>query len=467
VTKRARVWTGGVPTGCEDCPVRRAVAPLLTLTVALVLADSAVVTLALPDILQHLHTSVAQVAWVLIAFNLVLGLVAVPTAISFTWAEPRVFTAVGIAVFAGSSAWCALAPSIGVLIAARCVQALGGALALIGCLELLVAEYGERRGIAAWVTAGVVGTATGPVLGGLLTQAFSWQAIFIVQVPCAALAVPAAFAVRAVPAPAPERHRPALRPHLTLALLSAALTAALFLLVLLLVEGWRRSPATAALTVSVVPVAALAARPLARLLKAPPESEVAAGCFLVAGGLIGLAIPPSADLAWTIAPQALVGLGLGLTIDRLTSQAIEMRLPRVRHAGWTIGARHVGVVVGLAILTPIFTADLQDAQTPAQEAITSVVLDAPLQPQDKIAVAQALGHELSSQQGRIPDLHQAFATLAVDPDERPATAQLERDLDAQLERAATRAFRDSFLVGAGLALLALIAVVAPRGRTSR
>ena len=102
-------------------------------------------------------------------------------------------------MFAGSSAWCALAASIDVLIAARCVQALGGALALVGCLELLVAVYGERRGVATWVTAGVIGTATGPVAGGLLTQAFSWQAIFVVQVPFAVLAVPAALAVRAVP----------------------------------------------------------------------------------------------------------------------------------------------------------------------------------------------------------------------------------------------------------------------------
>jgi MFS family permease len=446
--------------------VRRAAGPLLAVTVALVLADSAVVTLALPDILRHLDASVGQVAWVLIAFNLVLGLAAVPTAVVFGRAQPRIVSAVGIAVFAGSSAWCALAQSIDVLIAARCVQALGGALALVGCLEILVAAYGERRGVAAWVTAGVVGTAIGPFAGGLLTQAFSWQAIFVVQVPFAVLAVPAALAVPSAPVLTPDRHRPAVRPNLTLALLSAALTAALFLLVLLLVEGWRRSPGTAALTVSVVPVAALAARPLARLLRPPAEVEVAVGCFLIAGGLAGLAILPSADLAWTIAPQALVGLGLGLTVDRLTSQAMEMRLPRIRHAGWTISARHLGVVVGLAILTPVFTADLQDAQVPAQEAIASLVLDAPLKPQDKIAVAQALGHELTQQQGQVPDLTNAFATADLEPEERPAAAQLERDLDIQLERAATRAFRDSFLIGAGLALLALLTVIAPRRRTT-
>jgi len=444
--------------------VRRAAAPLIAVTVSLMLADSAVVTLALPDILRHLNTTVGQVAWVLIAFNLVLGLGAVPTAMSVARAQPRIISAVGIAVFAGASAWCALAASIDVLIAARCVQALGGALALVGCLELLVEEYGERRGVAAWVTAGVIGTATGPFAGGVLTQVFSWQAIFVVQVPFAVLAVPAALAVPARPVLTPDRHRPAVRPNLTLALLSAALTAALFLLVLLLVEGWRHSPGTAALTVSVVPVAALAARPLARLLRPPAEVEVAAGCFLIAGGLVGLAIPPSAHLAWTVAPQALVGLGLGLTVDRLTSQAMELRLPRVRHAGWTIGARHVGVVVGLAILTPVFTADLQDAQVPAQEAIASLVLDAPLKPDDKIAIAQALGDELVDQEGRVPDLHHAFATADLEPEDRPAAAKLERALDAQLQRAATRAFRDSFLIGAGLALLALLTVVAPRRR---
>jgi MFS family permease len=446
--------------------VRRAAAPLLAVTVALVLADSAVVTLALPDILQHLQTTVGEVAWVLIAFNLVLGVVAVPTAIASSRAHPRFVGALGIAVFAAASAWCAVAGSIDVLIAARCVQALGGALALVGCLELLVAVYGERRGVATWVAAGVVGTATGPVAGGLLTEAFSWQAIFVVQVPFAVLAVPAALVVPAAPVLAPDRHRPAVRPNLTLALLSAALTAALFLLVLLLVEGWGRSPATAALTVSVVPLAALAARPLARLFRPPPEVEVAAGCVLVAGGLAALGLPPSAHLAWTVAPQALVGLGLGLTVDRLTAQAMEMRLPRVQHAGWTIGARHLGVVVGLAILTPVFTADLRDAEVPAQEAIASLVLDAPLQPEDKIALAQALGRELADQRGRVPDLHRAFAALELEPEERPAAARLERDLDAQVERAATHAFRDSFLIGAGLALLALLTVLVPRRRTT-
>jgi hypothetical protein len=93
-----------------------------------------------------------------------------------------------------------------------------------------------------------------------------------------------------------------------------------------------------------------------------------------------------------------------------------------------------------------------------------LVLDAPLQPEDKIAVAEALGQELTAQQGRVPDLSRAFATLELEPEDLPAAAQLESDLEEQLESAATWAFRDSFLLGAGLALLALITVVVPPHR---
>jgi hypothetical protein len=355
-----------------------------------------------------------------------------------------------------------------VLIAARCVQALGGAFALVGCLELLVAAVGERRGVATWITAGVIGTALGPVAGGVLTEAISWQAIFVVQVPVAVLAVPAAaLAARGPAVPHGGANRPAVAPNLALLLLSAALTAALFLVVLLLVEGWGRSPVIAALAVSVVPIAAFLATRSARLVRADPRAEAPAGCLLIAGGLVGLALPPSAQLAWTIAPQALIGFGLGLTLDRLTVAAMRDRLPRAVHGGWTISARHAGVVLGLAILTPVFTADLRDAQLPAQEAITALVLDAPLQTTDKIALARSLGDQLSREHDRVPDLHPAFAGLQLAPDERAAAEQLERDLNDQIERAATQAFRNSFLIAAALALLALIPMIPLRRQVRR
>ncbi|MFL6099385.1 MAG: MFS transporter, partial [Actinomycetales bacterium] len=313
---------------------------------------------------------------------------------------------------------------------------------------------------------GVAGTAVGPCVGGLLTQVFAWQSIFVVQIPFALLAVPAALVTRAPHPPLPERHRPAVGPNVTLALLSGALTAALFLVVLLLVDGWHRSAATAAVTVSVVPTAALLARPIVRRVPAHPGAVTATGCLLVAGGLVALALPPSSHLGWTIAPQALVGFGLGLTLDRLVLDAMRDRSPRALHGGWTIAARHIGVVLGLALLTPVFTADLKHAQLQAEEAITRLVLDAPIPGQSKIAVAHGLAEQLNREQGQIPDLHRAFSRVQLRTEQRPVAAQLERNLDDQLARAASRALRNAFLVGAGLALAAVASSIRVRRRAA-
>ncbi|MEJ7715436.1 MAG: MFS transporter [Thermoleophilaceae bacterium] len=369
--------------------------------------------------------------------------------------------ALGLVVFAAASAGCALAPSLTALLVARVVQALGGALVIMACLELLVVATGsERMGARRWAAAGVAGAAVGPVMGGLLTSAVSWQSIFIVQVPLVALALPAALALRGKAARSrPERGAATDRPHLAanlaLALLSAALTAALFLLVLLLVEGWRRSPALAAVTVTVIPLAALAAGPLARAARAGTRAEAVAGALLMSGGLAALALLPDANPLWTVAPQALVGLGLGLTVDSLTAAALRDRVPRALHGGWTIAARHAGVVAGLVILTPIFTADLRGAQAPAQEAITAQVLDSDLAAGSKLSLAEGLGKRLEAEDGRVPDLGPAFRTAKLPAGQAGSAARLETGLDDQLERAATRAFRDAFLVAAALALLAL------------
>jgi MFS family permease len=450
---------------------RVGVVAVLSLAVAVVLGDSGVVTLALPEILRDFGAEVGEVAWVLIAFNLVLALVAVPAARACVRGDPAAATTAGLIGFAAATTVCAVAPSLDVLIAARAIQAAGGAIVIVGSLELLVsAAGGERAGARRWAAAGVAGAALGPVAGGLLTSAFSWRSIFVVQIPLVLLALPAAIGLRG----RVVRHEASLdtspdRPHvlanLALALLSAALTAALFLLVLLLVDGWRNSPAVAAVAVTAVPVAALAAGPVFGGVRAGTRSEAVAGSVLVAGGLAGLALLPSAQLAWTLAPQVLVGLGLGLSVDSLTAAALHDRVPRALHGGWTIAARHAGVVVGLAILTPIFTADLRHAETPAKEAVASLVLDAPLPASAKLDLAERLGRRLVAERGRVPDLRPAFTTLRLPATQAAAAQALELALEDQLKRAATRAFRTAFLVAAGLALLALVPALALSDRS--
>lgn len=449
-------------------PTNVAVA-LLSLAVGIVLADSAIVTLALPDILRELDAEVSEVAWVLTGFNLVLALAAVPAARICARGAAGNAAVAGLVVFAAASAGCALAGTLGVLIASRIAQAIGGALVIAACLELLVAAtHDERRGTARWIAAGVAGSAIGPTIGGLMTEWISWQSIFIVQVPLVLLAVPFALRLRSDVEPQDGGlDRPDIPANLALAFVSAALTAALFLLVLLLVEGWRRSPALAAVTVTAIPLAAVAAGPLARMLRTGTRAEAIAGAILVSGGLACLAFLPDANPLWTIPAQILVGLGLGLTVDSLTHSALRDRLPRALHGGWTIAARHGGIVVGLVILTPIFTADLQRAQAPAQEAITAQVLDADLPTASKLRLAEGLGEQLVAERGRVPDLSVAFARADLPDDQTAQARALEARLDDQLERAATRAFRTAFLAAAALALIAIIPALFLRETTIR
>ena len=165
----------------------------------------------------------------------------------------RAIGAGGFALFAVASAACAGADDLTGLLVARCAQAVGASAGLATVFDLLGGAGPGRR---LWLGAAVFATALGPAAGGALTEAFDWRAIFVFQVPVAAAG---AIAVLVGPShapaqPAPERpERFALRPALALALVSAALAAVLFLLVLLLVAGWNVSPLGAAAAVTVIP----------------------------------------------------------------------------------------------------------------------------------------------------------------------------------------------------------------------
>jgi MFS family permease len=437
----------------------------LTVAVALVLADSSIVVLALPEIYRDLDTSVAGVTWVLVSFNLVMALAAVPAAHFARRIGPGRAAAIGLAVFAGAGLACGLSTELSTLIAARCVQALGGALAVTAVLELLPATVGsERRAVAIWATAGAAGAALGPAVGGLLTELVSWQSIFLLQAPLAIAA--------GVPVLAVARHeaatgvistelrrtgRPHLLANLALAMVSAAIAAALFLLVLLLIEGWRLSPIGAAIVVSVMPLAALAGARLGPAVGSE-RARAAAGAILVAGGLGGLALLPHAEVALTVPPQILVGVGLALVLSALTETALAGRAPQAIHGGWTISARHAGVAIGLIVLTPLFTADLAQQRHDALDASTAVVLDSRVEPLLKLQLAQRIEERLEGERGKVPTLGPAFEPLPEDPADRADVILLREELQDQLDRAATHAFSPSFGLGALIGLLALIPI---------
>jgi MFS family permease len=423
---------------------------LLGLAVALALADGSVVTLALPDILAEFDVEIPTVAWVLTSYNIVLALAAVPAAL-LARRRARTVCVVGVVVFAAASAACAVAPSFAVLLAARCVQALGGAAVITASLELLAAqEPSDEEAVRVWVRAGILGAALGPAAGGIVTQVLGWEWIFALQVPAALVAVAA---MRGAPTREPVSE-PAERPDVpinaALALLSAALAAALFLLVLLLVNGWRLDPAVAGVVVTVMPLAAIISTSYAGRIEGLLV-RAAAGAILVAGGLAALGLLPGANWLWTIPPQLLVGAGLGLALSALTQRALAGRASQVLHGGWTIASRHAGVVLGLLLLTPLFTAALDRNQDEALAAGTAAVLDSAVPPLDKLRVAQDVLTEVDRAKGRMPDVAPAF-----EGHDEPAYRSLEAALIDQLDRAATNAFSSSFLLGATLALAALV-----------
>jgi MFS family permease len=402
---------------------------------------------------------------VLVSFNLVMALAAVPAAYLARRVGPGRAAAVGLAVFAGAGLACAASETLATLIAARSIQALGGALAVTAVLELLPATVGsERRAAALWATAGATGAALGPAVGGLLTQLVSWQSIFLIQVP---LALSAAVPILAVAkheaatgvlsAELRRTGRPHLLANLALALVSAAIAGALFLLVLLLIEGWRLSPVGAAIVVSVMPLAALFGSRLDRVVPSA-RARAAAGAILVSGGLGGLALLPKAEVALTVPPQVMVGIGLALVLSALTETALSGRAPQAIHGGWTISARHAGVVIGILAVTPLFTHDIAQQRTDAVDAGTAVILDSPVSPLVKIGLAGRIASHLEEEKGKVPTIRSAFEPLPSDPAERDEIVQLREELQDQLNRGATHAFSPSFGLAALIGLLSLIPI---------
>ena len=437
-------------------------ARLLGVGVGLALADSSIVTLALPEILGQFDVAITSVAWVLTSFNLVLAAVAVPVAYAAR-RRPRDAFVVGVAVFAGASLACGLAPSFEVLVAARCVQALGAALIVTAALDLLSQrEHGDERALRIWVAAGVLGAALGPAAGGILTQLLGWESIFLAQVPLALVLLLAVRGVHVRPVPAPAG-RPSATANAALLLVAGGLVAALFLVVLLLVDGWGMSPAAAGVVVTVMPVTALVVGRL-RPRSLGVVQGVACGVILLSGGLTALALMPRAGWAWTIPPQILVGAGLGLTVGGLTELALRGRPDQVVHGGWTLAARHAGVVLGLVLLAPVLTTALEENRDEAIRAGAAVVLDSEIPPLDKLGVAQDVLDEVdrADEVGELPDVERAFEGRPDDDEWRA----LVDGLQDQLDRAVTSAFSGPFLLAAALTLCALVPVAFMRRRVT-
>ncbi|MEU6944379.1 MFS transporter [Streptomyces sp. NPDC046316] len=159
------------------------------------LLDSTVVNVALPHIGEDLGTDMAALQWTVNAYMLTLaGLILLGGALGDRYGRRRVFV-VGIVWFAVASLLCGLAPNAGVLIAARALQGIGGALLTPGSLALIQASFhpdDRAKAVGLWSGFGGVGAAIGPFVGGWLVDGPGWRWVFLLNVPLAALCVPVA-----------------------------------------------------------------------------------------------------------------------------------------------------------------------------------------------------------------------------------------------------------------------------------
>jgi EmrB/QacA subfamily drug resistance transporter len=168
---------------------------ITSLALVMVTLDNLVVTTALPVIRKDLQASIEGLEWTVNAYTLTFAvLLLTGAALGDRFGRRRMF-AIGLAVFTLASAAAALAPSMGVLVAARAVQGVGGAIVMPLTLTILSAAVpAEKRGLAlgAWGGIGGLAVALGPLVGGAVVSGLSWQWIFWINVPVGLVLIPLA-----------------------------------------------------------------------------------------------------------------------------------------------------------------------------------------------------------------------------------------------------------------------------------
>ncbi|WP_051471127.1 MFS transporter [Patulibacter minatonensis] len=530
---------------------------------ALALADASVVTLALPELFDRFDTTILGLAGVIGVYTVVLAAAVLAAVPARRWLGSAAVGALGMLLFAVASVMCGVSDGLVGLLVSRALQAVGAAFGLLAAYEVLsrgrtrTSADGSLRPAGLWVAAAIFGTAIGPALGGALTEAFDWRAIFLAQAPFGVLAAaaflvprpaadpdptatgdtghvsapgsrtapPASAAASApgssdappagswpLPAPRPPRStarpsghddptrvhgadpdptlidpargaaplppdgaplreappvpeaRPGLgRPTLdgaragvALALVSAALTAVVFLLVLLLVIGWDVRPLKAAVGVTLLPIAALAGS----RIPGDPWIRSSLGCALIGAGILALAAVPTVGAGWVVLPQVLSGLGMGMALPALAGELLPERTPG--QAAQLLALRHIGITVALVLLALIITPKLDRTIEHVQEQVTSIVLDAKLPPEPKV---KDLGSALDKVDINDPrsSLQEILAAQAPKFDknaqDRATYAKLAEPSDEALVVGITQTFHGAFLLTGVLALLAALLVV--------
>jgi EmrB/QacA subfamily drug resistance transporter len=291
----------------------------------MLLVDVNIVTVALPDLAAGLGASYSSLQWVMDVYALVLAALLMGAgALADRAGRRRVYVG-GLVLFALASLACGFAPDAAVLLAARAVQGAGAAMMFATTVALVTASYdGRDRAVAFGVWGAVNGAAAGagPVLGGLVTQAFGWRWIFLLNLPVSVLAV--ALTLRVV---AESRDPAARRIDVPgVALFAAAAGAVTYALTRAGDAGWTSAATLGWLAVGAAALAAFAAvelrspHPLLdlRLFRAPGFTGIMIASLAMSGTAFGYLLYTS---LWLQSVAGLSAIGAGLAILPMSGTA--------------------------------------------------------------------------------------------------------------------------------------------------
>jgi predicted MFS family arabinose efflux permease len=432
------------------------------LAVALAFADASIVVLALPAMVDRLHTSIAHVIWVIVSYNLALIVGCTAIRRLTRHVSANVMLVAGLGLFAAASIGCGAVSDLGTLVALRALQGFGGALVVSASLPMFAAAASGESDSRGWAAAAAIGAALGPAAGGVLTQLFSWRAIFFAQAPIAAVVAVAVIVGGGQPAReslleragARRRSVDQLIANTALLCLSAGLIGALFLAVIEMISVWAVTSIGAAAVVVTIPLATAISERAAR--GCPPLVLGAAGAILLAGGLFVLSLITHRQLGEVVLALVLCGMGLGVGFPALTAAALHGRGPSAVRAARTVAARDLGLVLGLLALTPVFVGRLNATTAQVSNETAASVLFARL----PIPMKLQLGRQLiavanSTPDSRLPNFTRVFSDIGAGATraQRAQLLVLEGGIDSTAQRAATRAFSRPYQYASLAALL--------------
>jgi EmrB/QacA subfamily drug resistance transporter len=450
----------------------------------MIILDVSIVNVALPSIRDGLHFSTTGLQWVVNAYTLTFaGLLMLGGRTADLLGRRRVFLA-GTAMFALSSLICALASSRGLLIGARGVQGIAGAITSPATLSIITSTLPEgrerNRGLALWGAMGALGASSGALLGGVLTQGFGWQAIFAVNIPLGALVV--ALGLLAIPAIAisdPARPHPRHFDALGATLVTAGLIMLTFGIVRTDTLGWGSAGVLGPLAAGLILLAAFLYVE-ARVAQAPlVPLQIFRIRQLRAANLIVVLMYAANFPAWffiTLYLQQVLhysaieaGLGfLPMTLSIFTGSTLAPRLVARFGARPVIVTAMTAMAAGMVALSGIAPGQSYVGPVLIGAVLSALGMGFTLVPSTIVAMQGVAGSQSGVASGLLNTSRLMGGALGLAVLSTIASAQTRGVVGNGATRALTNGFDTAFTVAVGFALIgALVAAYALRPASER